>query len=795
MAEEISKRIDAIIKERKDTRLPEIERKLELVRNVSVLAGRLRALQEKLSYQKQAGTGNMLALLDYAPMLADTLETLNLQTLENRLEALRKELERLHRRFSRESIQIALIGYARKGKSCFLQSVSGLGDDVIPTSSLTDCTGAVSIIENSKEPFSLNLDYYTIPEFLNAVNTKLKEYFGNRYRVASLDDVERLRGNIVEVENLSKEDIKRVFYRDYIQGVGVYRSCLEGKEPSLFNGEENVVEYVAKYKEFVTGDPIPSRYDKYEREVHGSVTKVLFNKFVAVKAAYVKKEYTFSEAGKIVMVDTIGLGNGHTSDKDKAKMFDVLANDTDVAIYTLLVPETGLSSLPEIEVDKLNEIFETLADYSPERWIVGNVNHFGPDYPLFKNNKVKYDGYISTCQYVRNGLAHTEYGSKDGVKKPMPYWGLVDNTDKEDVTRNILFPVLDLIQNNIDDIDRSFMVSADKRAKELYYEYNSVCETLGKAIGSLEKTNPNYQTEFNRNYENLRLRFALEQYVEKLEGEKDKVCGTIVEDLRPMVDSVLEFVPTKPEIEEALYRMGAKHTQLVFNNFTDNARAKILSALKVVSAGSIRKVQDGVKNEIARILFDDGKLGCLNLSTASNGKPSVEWMDAFCREKLGAYKTLRSAFRSVVAFRMNIEGFLYAKCVKACAPMKAETFISDGGSVGERVDRIWQAVCSAILKVQENLSREFGLSFSILDVEVQEMSMPNLLVWCMVETFMQELVNTGNGEELYGFYAEYATRIWQKEIRMQENIREAVGDILTLSQEMNACCQFSQYVN
>lgn len=795
MAEEISKRIDAIIEERKTRRLPEIERKQKLINDVSALTGRLRALQEKLGYQKQAGSGNMLALLDYAPKLADTLEAFNLQTLENKLDALRKELERLHQRFSRESIQIALIGYARKGKSCFLQSVSGLDDDVIPTSSLTDCTGAVSIIENSVGPFSLDLEYYTVPEFLDAVNTKLKEYFGNRYRVASLDDVERLRGNIAEVDNLQKEDIKRIFYRDYIQGVDVYRPCLEGKEPSHFNEKKNVIEYVAKYKQFVTGDLIPSRYDRYEREVYESVTKVLFNKFVAVKAAHIKTGYEFKDTGKIVMVDTIGLGNAHTSDKDKAKMFDVLTNDTDVAIYTLMVPETGLSSLPEVDVDKLNEIFETLAGYSPERWIVGNVNHFGPDFPLFKNDKVKYDGYISTCQYVRDGLAHTEYGPADGVKKQMPYWGLVDNTDKEDVKRNILFPVLDLIQNSIDDIDSSFMVLADQRAKELYYEYNSVCETLGKAIGSLEKINPNYQTEFNRNYENLRLRFALEQYVKKLEEEKGKVCNTIVEDLRPMMNSVLEFVPAKPEIEEALYRMGAKHTQLVYNNFTDNARAKILSALKTVSANSIRKVQDRVKNEIARILFDDGKLGCLNLSTASNREPSVEWMDAFCREKLGTHKTLRSAFRSVVDFRMNIEGFLYAKCIEACAPMKAGMFISDGGSVGERVERIWQAVCTAILKVQKNLFREFGLSRSILDAEVQEMSMPNLLVWCMAETFLQELVNTGNGEELYGFYAEYATRIWQKEIRMQENIREAVADIFALSQEMDACCQFSQYVN
>ena len=58
----------------------------------------------------------------------------------------------------------------RKGKSKFLQSVSNLGDDVIPTSSSTDCTGAISIIENYDGPFQMEVEYYTIGEFLDSVS-------------------------------------------------------------------------------------------------------------------------------------------------------------------------------------------------------------------------------------------------------------------------------------------------------------------------------------------------------------------------------------------------------------------------------------------------------------------------------------------------------------------------------------------------------------------------------------------------------------------------------------------------
>ena len=128
-------------------------------------------------------------------------------------EKIKKELERLEKRFSRKCIQIALIGYARKGKSKFLQSVAELGDDVIPTSSSTDCTGAISIIENYDGPFQMEVEYYTLDEFLYSVSQSLTEILGSNVVVRSLDELAAYKNDVRL--SLSEDNKVSTFYNDY----------------------------------------------------------------------------------------------------------------------------------------------------------------------------------------------------------------------------------------------------------------------------------------------------------------------------------------------------------------------------------------------------------------------------------------------------------------------------------------------------------------------------------------------------------------------------------------------------
>ncbi len=60
------------------------------------------------------------------------------------------ELDNLAKRFSRSTVNLVIVGAMGAGKSKFLQSASGLGDDCIPSYFGSSCTGVTSIIENSQ---------------------------------------------------------------------------------------------------------------------------------------------------------------------------------------------------------------------------------------------------------------------------------------------------------------------------------------------------------------------------------------------------------------------------------------------------------------------------------------------------------------------------------------------------------------------------------------------------------------------------------------------------------------------
>lgn len=802
-------KIQEIIDTREKERLPIIQKKIEFIGEISHVLQQLKDFQQILRMQEQSGSGNLIPLLEHVPEVVQSIKELNINRIADRVESFKKEMERLKKRFGRKNIQIALIGYARQGKSTFLQQIAGLGDDVIPTSSLTDCTGAISIISNvDGEGFRMRLDYYTPQEFIKVVNGQLKVFFGDKLRVHTLEDLKQLRHDPVfndseEFDTDLKEKIE-TFFHDYILKLDVYEPCLFGKERTEFDSEEHVIEYVAKYKKFYKGDIIPDKYNIYDRDKKDSL-KVLFNKYVAVKAAYIYKKFPEQRCGKIVMVDTIGLGNLQTEEEDARKMYDVLKQDSDIAIFNVRVPAQGGNSTPSVETKVLNNVFSNLDGYCPEKWIVANLNVYSDNYiasnPEFDTEDKKehaIEDYKSLKNTWKAYFSNHSFGSKEGKKGKLAYAECANAMVAEEVRDNMLIPVLNIIKDNIDDIDRTFMLQADDMAKTLYYEYCSICETIEKAFGKVEVSNSQFSKTFRENYKALRLRNTLENYVKGLFQRRNMACHEVIEEIKPQISGIMGYVPSQETIKAAIIGMRGEHLDIVYHHFCDDVVAKILSSLKKVSASAITKVEEEVKKHIASILFQEGKLGCIKLKAASNAEPSQNWMRAFCNERLNGYNALASAFKSVLDFRMNIDGFLYAKCVIACQDLMDYSSIKFPVSYtdDEGTEFIWQEIRSSVRRLRSNLCDMFGIVDSVNlfgKQDALEVTMPNLLVWCMADTFKKELLNTNDGEDLEDFYYEYATVIWNTEIRMQERLGNAMESIIQLNRKLNAYCDQSYF--
>ena len=89
---------------------------------------------------------------------------------------LRDKLLRLTNRLSRDTLNIAVIGRARQGKSRLLQSITGLSSDEIPDGSLEFCTGVRSDIINDPKADTA----YAVVHFLTEqrfLDEKVSLYF------------------------------------------------------------------------------------------------------------------------------------------------------------------------------------------------------------------------------------------------------------------------------------------------------------------------------------------------------------------------------------------------------------------------------------------------------------------------------------------------------------------------------------------------------------------------------------------------------------------------------------------
>lgn len=776
-------------------RLSTIQQKLDFVERLESDVNTFEAFLNQIKSEIQQNGGKFADLVEKQPQFANRLLEINLHELKQKIAAQKNELHRLQNRFSRNSVQIAFIGQARQGKSSFLQRISGLNDDTIPSSSATDCTGAISIISNyegsKKNFFEVEIEYYSVLEFVSAVNNKLSQLFPQSHlSISSLHEIPSL-AHRHEFQNLEDDEVRN-FKETYIDCFDIYSSLI-GHANEVKTDEKVVAELVAKYKMYKSEKDIPADFKIYktEKKQHSGEVQVFFCKYVAVKVAYISKKFPYADAGNIVLVDTIGLGNAPTEAEDKAKMFDVLKNESDAAVYIYKPSEDGASKNPTTESALLNDLHCELCDYEPEKWLVGVINKKAEDKCAKKGNE-----YMTYLDYLES-IKHTF-----SAEKVLAWCEIVDAMSEQEVTNKLVIPLLQTIIGNIDAIDSSFMLKADAHAEALYQFYMEICGKVNM-LSALFVTNENKKAIFDYEYENLLLKGHLRAYVDALYAHISEPSLQMIDDLTPFVEDVINYIPKAYEIENKLNQGGQyAWSENVYSLYMDNIRSQILSSIKQVSSRSVKTIQSKVQDDIIRLLFDAGALKQIKLKSVSSNMPTKEWFIALIAEKLKLYPTLSSAFQTVADFEMRIEGFLYSKCICACDMLRPEKTklppMEEGLGIEDKAIIIQQVLYAVILEVQKKLYIELGLPIpqGLLSADttpIEEISQPNLIMWCMADTFQQEIRNGQGAKELEDFYWENANAIWHELIVKGEQMHEAATEWNAWEGRLETLCELNNF--
>ena len=200
----ITELIEEIVQVRAQ-RLPKIQAQVAHLEKVNKKLNEIDALMSVIDHEQKVKQGPYYSLLADNPEIEKTLSNLSTEKLHKSIKEQMEKLDILQKRFGRDTIRIAMIGYEIQGKSTFLQALSGLhSDKVIPAYAGLSCTGAVSVIHNISGDFRVEIEPYGLAEFLEIVTDKLGKFFPDRKFFIS----------DVQIEIMDSDDVVIIYFFD-----------------------------------------------------------------------------------------------------------------------------------------------------------------------------------------------------------------------------------------------------------------------------------------------------------------------------------------------------------------------------------------------------------------------------------------------------------------------------------------------------------------------------------------------------------------------------------------------------
>lgn len=442
---EIKHQIDKILSQRKK-RAAELAKKREDVK----------ALNDALKKVRVLGSGmNRIKDSSIRKEFYQTFKGLGIEALMANADDVLKAYDNVITRFSKDYLSIATIGKERQGKSRFLQSVSGLPNEVIPAYDGPSCTGATSIIRNTTELRSGELRATITYRKREDIVALVREYVKTIDKDYPCDEI-----GFDDIEYLPIADLN-----EKVQG--------DADKSTAYTHLSNIVEHFFEFRDYFDKEPETLTDIRAIQKVVAQNNGRSFDDpkseqyFVFHAVAKVEIQCGFYlDAGKIRIIDTIGIGT--TSFGVEQAMLDTVKNESDAAI----VVTRPISSPQNIDKALFKCIHDAFADKAPEKWLFYLVNNrVGEN----DNTVVAFDNGISDWAIADHKI--------------------VDCSDKTAVNDVFMKTLLEKLLANLGDIDALYekelvekIEALNQHLQEIKTNIDSLSETTGvSGRNALEK--------------------------------------------------------------------------------------------------------------------------------------------------------------------------------------------------------------------------------------------------------------------------------------------------------------------
>lgn len=580
-----------------------------LAQKIGIVETNLKKLSDALHHLEKQREHLLGKISDAATI--GRLKEIDCSQIQRSIDAELATLHNLKSRFSRNTINIGVVGRARQGKSKLLQSLTGLSTIEIPDGDDQHCTGVRSNVHHNPDIGETYAEvwFHTERSFLDEVIAPY--YWQLKLGPHPLTFKEFTDNPLPELpQELSEKSQAAAKYDHlcrYYHNRHKYCHVLSAASPHRIP-RDKIREYVAQ--------------DTLDRE------RIYFN-YLAVREVKIVCSFPNVDVGQIALVDMPGLGD--TGIGDEERMIKTLGQDIDLVLFVRMPKATGDFWAKE-DVELYDTANAALSDLPIKEWSFMVLNYTGGSFNNGRN-----------CESLAANIAEKHIDVQDVI--------IANCANPEEAQRKILDHVLQYLGQRIEVLDRLYASACQDRLMQLK---RSIEAELDKAKKAWTKSgNDNWFPLFLQLFEKFwnDLTRELEQLGEKMISERD----TDDTNFKEAVDSAIAACRSDtgiPELDEIKQKSSATGAYMsAYADVLHKVRTHLSKQFLSLDS-ALKDSVEKAKSSVVEILKTSGKLGRI---AEGDGTQFLKNLAGKIPDNL---EGLRLGFQTIATFELQYRGLV-----------------------------------------------------------------------------------------------------------------------------------------
>ncbi len=589
-----------------------LEKRKPLVRKLTEIETSLQNLSSALNDLEKHR--NQLLSLDIDGETIGRLQELNLSTIQSDISDEVNALSKLRNRFSRNTLNIGVVGRARQGKSRLLQSLSGLSTNEIPTGDRSHCTGVRSTIHhNPNVETYAEIWFHSERTFLNEVINPYFEKLRLGSRPFSLEEFARNPLPPLHQDFAGQAEYGAMYehFRKYHTNFDKYKHLLKEASPYRIS-KHQIREYVAQ--------------DNSEGQ------RIYFN-YLAVQEAKIVCGFPNADVGQIALIDMPGLGD--TGLGDAERLIAILGQDVDIVLFVRMPKPPG-DFWADVDVKLYDTARSALTDLPIELWSFIVLNQTDSN-SLIGDNAVY-------CEDLANSLDASHINVVECITASC--------ANREEANRKVLGRLLDYLTINVENLDQQYALTCQDRLTRLQKETALELEKANKALGlgaQRDSWFPVFIRLFNKLWNDLTA--GLEGLLRDLRWQRDAQDTEFRDQVNAALQACREDTGI-PTIEDIKIRRDSEGSyDIAYNKYLHEIRAYLSQHFLSLDDG-LKRSLDNIRSQVVDILNEQGRLNAL---TSCQGSEFLTAIENILPENL---ERLRLGFHILSSFELSYRGLV-----------------------------------------------------------------------------------------------------------------------------------------